>query len=73
VAKGKGDGGGTFVIQKAARTKYLSNSLVALWAKVDARTRQPVVGPRPARRFIEAIGFKVEGPPVTDGAGEPCP
>jgi hypothetical protein len=134
VAKDKGDGGGTFVIQtKAARTKYLSNSLVALWAKVDARTpkgdggpvdfdpvtnsqdpdvksfnvaaekqgadkatvavtieshqrdaranladktvrydfvheagrrhqgsrrRQPVVGPRSARRFIEALGFE---------------
>ena len=138
VAKGKGDGGGAFVIQnKAGRTKYLSNALVALWAKADARTkkgdggpvdfdpvtnsqdpdvksfkvaaeqagsrqgdrrrhdrkssaggarqrgrqdhplrlcprgrpvedrrhqgrrrRQPVVGPRPARRFIEALGFK---------------
>jgi hypothetical protein len=41
VAKGKGDGGGTFVIQtKASRTKYLSNALVALWAKADARTRK---------------------------------
>src|SRR5437667_10238877 len=44
VAKGKGDGGGTFVI-KAARTKYLSNSLVALWAKADARTQKGDVGP----------------------------
>lgn len=45
-AKGKGDGGGTFVIQtKASRTKYLSNSLVALWAKVDARTRKGDGGP----------------------------
>ena len=137
-AKGKGDGGGAFVIEnKAAKAKYLSKSLVALWAKADARTRkgdggpvdfdpvtnsqdpdvksfkvvaekqeadkatvavtieshqrearanagrqdhplrlcprgrpmedrrhqgrrrrQPVVGPRPARRFIEALGFK---------------
>jgi hypothetical protein len=46
VAKGKGDGGGTFVIQtKASRTKYLSNALVALWAKVDARTRKGDGGP----------------------------
>jgi hypothetical protein len=38
-AKGKGDGGGTFVIEnKAAKAKYLSKSLVALWAKADART-----------------------------------
>jgi hypothetical protein len=42
----KGDGGGTFVIQtKAARTKYLSNSLVALWAKADARRRKGDGGP----------------------------
>ena len=46
VAKGKGDGGGTFVIQtKANRTKYLSNALVALWAKADARTRKGDGGP----------------------------
>jgi hypothetical protein len=46
VAKGKGDGGGTFVIQtKAARTKYLSSALVALWAKADARTRKGDGGP----------------------------
>jgi hypothetical protein len=46
VAKGKGDGGGTFVIQtKAARTKYLSNALVALWAKADVRTRKGDGGP----------------------------
>ena len=46
VAQGKGDGGGTFVIQtKAARTKYLSNALVALWAKADARTRKGDGGP----------------------------
>jgi uncharacterized protein (DUF1501 family) len=38
VIKGKDDGGGTFVIQtKAARAKYLSNALVELWAKADAR------------------------------------
>ena len=45
VAKGKGDGGGTFVIQKAARIKYLSNALVALWAKADARTQKGDGGP----------------------------
>jgi len=45
VAKGKGDSGGTFVIQKAARTKYLSNALAALWAKADARTRKGDSGP----------------------------
>jgi hypothetical protein len=45
VAKGKGDGGGTFVTQKTARTKYLSKSLVALWAKADVRTRKGDGGP----------------------------
>ena len=46
VAQGKGDGGGAFVIQtKAARTKYLSNALVALWAKADARTKKGDSGP----------------------------
>src|SRR5215212_4562277 len=46
VAEGKGDGGGAFVIQtKASRTKYLSKSLVVLWAKADARTRKGDVGP----------------------------
>lgn len=46
VAKGKGDGGGTFVIEnKAAKAKYLSKSLVALWAKADARTKKGDGGP----------------------------
>lgn len=46
VAKGRGDGGGTFVIQtRATRTKYLSNALAALWAKADARTKKGDVGP----------------------------
>src|SRR5260221_12953631 len=45
-AKGKGDGGGAFVIEnKAAKAKYLSKSLVALWAKADARTPKGDVGP----------------------------
>jgi hypothetical protein len=45
-AKGKGDGGGAFVIEtKAAKAKYLSRSLVALWAKADAHTPKGDVGP----------------------------
>ncbi|MCK1517414.1 DUF3828 domain-containing protein [Bradyrhizobium sp. 190] len=44
VAKGKG--GGAFVIQtKAAKAKYLSKSLIGLWAKADARTRKGDGGP----------------------------
>ena len=46
VAKGKGDSGGNFVIDgKVARSKYLSKSLTALWAKADARTRTGDGGP----------------------------
>ncbi len=46
VTKGKGDGGGTFVIDtKAARSKYLSRSLATLWAKADARTQKGDGGP----------------------------
>ena len=45
-AKGKGDGGGAFIIEnKAAKTKYLSRALVALWAKADAHTPKGDVGP----------------------------
>jgi Protein of unknown function (DUF3828) len=45
-AKGKGDGSGAFVIEnKAAKAKYLSKSLVALWAKADAHTPKGDVGP----------------------------
>ncbi|MBR1127800.1 DUF3828 domain-containing protein [Bradyrhizobium iriomotense] len=44
--KGKGDGGGGFVIEnKAAKAKYLSKALVALWAKADAHTPKGDVGP----------------------------
>ena len=33
-AKGKGDGGGAFIIEsKVAKAQYLSRSLVQLWAK----------------------------------------
>ena len=46
VAKGKGDGGGGFVIEnRAAKSKYLSKSLIALWAKADAHTPKGDVGP----------------------------
>jgi hypothetical protein len=45
-AKGKGDGGGGFVTaDKAAKSKYLSQALVALWAKADAHTPKGDVGP----------------------------
>ena len=45
-ARGKGDGGGAFIIEnKAAKAKYLSKSLVALWAKADAHTPKGDVGP----------------------------
>ena len=45
-AKGKGDTGGGFVIEtKAAKAKYLSKALVALWAKADAHTPKGDVGP----------------------------
>ena len=45
VAKGKGEDGGNFVIQsKAARARYLSKSLAARWAKMDARTPKGEVG-----------------------------
>ena len=45
-AKGKGDGGGSFVIQnKAAKAKYLSKSLIELWSKADAHTPKGDVGP----------------------------
>ena len=46
VAKGKGDSGGAFVFEnRAAKAKYLSKSLIALWAKADARTRKGDGGP----------------------------
>src|ERR1700732_3918007 len=45
-AKGKGDGGGGFVIEnKPAKAKYLSKALIALWAKADAHTPKGDVGP----------------------------
>jgi len=45
-ARGKGDGGGGFVVEtKAAKAKYLSKSLIALWAKADAHTPKGDVGP----------------------------
>ncbi|GLH76039.1 hypothetical protein SSBR45G_09470 [Bradyrhizobium sp. SSBR45G] len=45
VAKGKGEDGGNFVIEtKKARATYLSTSLAAQWAKMDARTPKGEVG-----------------------------
>ena len=45
-ARGKGDGGGAFVIEsKAAKAKYLSKSLVDLWARADANTPKGDVPP----------------------------
>ncbi|TPQ34571.1 DUF3828 domain-containing protein [Bradyrhizobium guangdongense] len=45
-AKGKGDGGGAFIIEnKAAKAKYLSKSPNTLWAKADAQTPKGDVGP----------------------------
>src|SRR6516165_98780 len=45
-AKGKGDSGGGFVYEnKAAKAKYLSKALIALWAKADAHTQKGDVGP----------------------------
>ncbi|QQN61595.1 DUF3828 domain-containing protein [Bradyrhizobium diazoefficiens] len=45
-AKGKGDGGAAFVTEnKAAKARYLSKALVALWAKADAHTPKGDVGP----------------------------
>jgi hypothetical protein len=46
VAKGNGNGGGGFVIEnKAAKARYLSKSLIELWAKADAHTPKGDVGP----------------------------
>jgi hypothetical protein len=45
-AKGKGDGGGAFIVEnKAAKAKYLSKSLVKLWAQADDHTPKGDVGP----------------------------
>jgi hypothetical protein len=45
-AKGKGNSGGGFVIDgKAAKAKYLSKSLIELWAKADAHTKKGDIGP----------------------------
>jgi hypothetical protein len=46
VAKGKGDSGGNFMFDtKAAKAKYLSKSLIELWAKSDAKTAKGDAGP----------------------------
>ena len=43
-AKGRGDGGGAFIMENQL-AKYLSKSLVELWAKADAHTPKGDVGP----------------------------
>jgi hypothetical protein len=46
VTKGKGNSGGIFMFDtRAAKAKYLSKSLIELWAKVDARTKKGDAGP----------------------------
>lgn len=45
-AKGKGTGGAAFVIENdAAKAKYLSKSLIELWARADANTPKEDVPP----------------------------
>jgi Protein of unknown function (DUF3828) len=45
-AKGKGNGGGAFIIENdAAKARYLSKSLVELWARADAHTQKGDIGP----------------------------
>ena len=45
-AKGKGTGGATFVIENdAAKARYLSKSLIDLWARADANTPKEDVPP----------------------------
>jgi len=45
-AKGRGDGGGAFIIEsKARKAQHLSKALVELWAKADAHTPKGDVGP----------------------------
>jgi hypothetical protein len=45
-AERKGDGGGGFVYEnKTAKAKFLSKSLIALWARADAHTPKDDVGP----------------------------
>lgn len=45
VAKGKNGGGGFVIENKAAKAKYLSSALIALWAKADAHTPKGDIGP----------------------------
>ncbi|MGJ5020104.1 DUF3828 domain-containing protein [Bradyrhizobium sp. SZCCHNS3002] len=72
VAKGKGEDGGTFIIEdKAARAKYLSKSLAAQWARMDARTPKGEVGaidfdPVTNSQDPDVASFKVT-PEMQDG------
>jgi hypothetical protein len=75
-AKGKGDGGGAFVIEnKAAKAKYLSKSLIELWAKADAHTPKGDVPPidfdpvtnsqEPDVKSFKVVAEKLEGDKAT--------
>ena len=75
-AKGKGDGGGAFIIEsKAAKAKYLSKALVELWAKADAHTPKGDVGPvdfdpvtnsqEPDVKSFKAVAEKLEADKAT--------
>ena len=71
-AKGKGDSGGGFVTEnKAAKAKYLSKSLISLWAQADAHTPKGDVGPvdfdpvtnsqEPDVKSFKVVAEKLEG------------
>ena len=64
-AKGKGDGGGAFIIENpAAKAKYLAKSLVELWAKADG------VKPASASSAVMAARWRASG---KNGIGHgPC-
>ncbi len=88
-AREKGDGGGAFIIEnKAAKAKYLSRSLVELWAKADAHTPKGDVGPvdfdpvtnsqEPDVKSFKAVAEKLEPEQATiavtiTGRGAPRP
>lgn len=88
-AKGKGDGGGAFIIEnKAAKARYLSRSLIELWARADAHTPKGDVGPvdfdpvtnsqEPDVRSFEAVAEKLSPEKATvavtiTGRGAPRP
>ena len=88
-ASGRGDGGGAFIIENAAaKAKYLSKSLVELWAKTDAHTPKGDVGPvdfdpvtnsqQPNVKSFKAVAEKLEADKAViavtiSGRGAPRP